>query len=109
MYKLVSGLSALIRLFVLPNPFESFKNGILINIIAEPILHAITFGTVGIFYTKGEFPAGGSILYLFFYCIHVFLLILWSWLGASIVVGVIIVIAYYSFLLFIRIKIYSLD
>lgn len=95
MYRIIAGLSILFRFFLLPNPFLTFENSALINIVAEPILYCITFATVGIFYSRGSFPSGGSILYLMFYIIHVGLLFLWSFLGASIIIGIIMLTVYY--------------
>jgi len=94
MYKLIAGLSVLIRLFVLPNPFESFQYGVLINFAIEPVLHVITFGIVGLFYSRSSAPAIGSFLYLLFYCINIGLLQLWALLGATIFIGVVIVGGY---------------
>lgn len=73
LYTFAALLSAYIRLFYLPNPFESmpYSMGILSNYIIEPVLHRITYEVVGIFYKKGSFPALGSILYLLFYSIHI--------------------------------------
>lgn len=39
---------------------------------------AFTFGTVGIYYSSGEEPAFGSILYMVFFCIHTGILYLMS-------------------------------
>lgn len=75
MYRLIAWLSKLIRIFIIPNPFGNLEYGLLINIMAEPILHIITFGVVGLFYNTGSAPAFGSFLYLLFYIIHVGLLI----------------------------------
>ena len=67
-YGLFTIISLLIRQFVLPNPFECFgDNAILYNWIAEPILHAVAYGLVGLVYCKGSFPAWGSFLYLITY------------------------------------------
>lgn len=76
MYKLVAGISLLIRQFCVPNPFEPRSDALLLNIIAEPIMHIVTYGVVGIFYEKYSAPAVGSFLYLLFYCIHTGLLML---------------------------------
>ena len=67
-YGLFTIISLLVRQFVLPNPFECFgDNAILYNWIAEPILHAVAYGLVGLVYCKGSFPAWGSFLYLMTY------------------------------------------
>lgn len=90
LYGFMAGISSLVRQFLLSNHFEKLPHSIAIeisgisisppplvlNIIAEPILHIITFSVVGIYYSKGEFPTLGSFLYLVFYAIHVGLLTL---------------------------------
>ena len=68
MYKLMALISTLVRQFCLPNPFECFGDGaFLINLIAEPVIHALAFALVGLVYHRGEFPALGSFLYLLAY------------------------------------------
>jgi len=89
LYTLVVLTSLYIRNFVLPNPFEQLPRpisipisttrivlpAICLNVLAEPILQAITFAIVGIYYAKGvDPPIKGSILYLFFFCVHVTML-----------------------------------
>ena len=89
-YGLMAGISTLVRQFLLPSPFEQLPHPIIaesggisisipplmLNIIIEPALHIFTFTIVGIYYSRGEFPAFGSLLYLIFYFIHVGLLTL---------------------------------
>jgi len=82
------------RFAVLPNPFESFQNGIVINYIAEPLIHFITYGTVGFFYSRGSNAAVGSFLYLFFYSFNIALIFLWSYLGATKLAGAAIILVY---------------
>lgn len=94
MYKLMAGLSVFIRTYLLPNPFESFEYGVLINYAIEPLLHLVTFFIVGLFYNRGSAPAFGSFLYLSFYCINVGLIQLWAKFGATPIVGAIIVSLY---------------
>lgn len=82
-------ISVFVRQFMLPNPFEQLPKRIamtlsgvevalppaLLNWLAEPVLHAITFAIVGLYYTRGIDPAAmGSLLYLLFYCVHIALL-----------------------------------
>lgn len=71
MYKIIATISVLIRQFVLPNPFKSFGliGSIVANLIAEPIVHILAFGLVGIFYARGTAPALGSFLYLICYAV----------------------------------------
>lgn len=81
MYKILVLLSLFIRNFVLPNPFEVLGEGLLINgvllspillnWIAEPFLHIITFSIVGLFYRRNSEPVLGSILYLIFYIVNI--------------------------------------
>ena len=70
MYAIVAVISAFIRQFYLPNPFECFGNySFIINWVAEPIIHFVAFKLVGVFYQKGSLPALGSILYLIMYAL----------------------------------------
>ena len=69
MYKLMKLISVLIRQFCVPNPFEVIGEGriitisnapvllspILLNWLVEPIVHAITFIVVGMYYDRGRF------------------------------------------------------
>ena len=52
----------------------------LLNLIADPIIGALTFGVVGLNYKKGSAPAIGSILYMVFYAVHIGLLYLLLWI-----------------------------
>ena len=87
LYALFTIVSTLVRQFVLPNPFACFgDNAILINWIAEPILHVVAYANVGLFYIRGSEPLLGSIGYLFTYaCLVGFLWVLgifsfaWWW------------------------------
>ena len=64
MYKTMASISAFIRIFMLPNPFEEVEFGFFINIIVgEPLFHALAFGIVGIVYSRGDAPALGSVMY----------------------------------------------
>ena len=95
MYKLMAAISILIRQFYIPNPFEALGDRLVVNMgntsmllptevlnwVAEPFMHGITFVIVGLYYDRGSAPALGSFLYLIFYCIHTFLLWLMSLAG----------------------------
>ena len=84
LYGFVSILGFLLRNFVLPNPFQSLYNEIIINVfqnemclkpdvlnyIVEPIYATFTFLIVGLYYVKGSNAVLGSVLYSVFYCIH---------------------------------------
>ena len=69
MYKLMMAVGLIVRQFFLPNPFECFGplNGLIINLIAEPVMHALAYAIVGVVYDRGSFPALGSFLYLVTY------------------------------------------
>lgn len=68
MYGIMVLISTIVRQFVLPNPFECFgDSAIVINWVAEPIIHVVAYGLVGLVYHRGESPALGSILYLLAY------------------------------------------
>lgn len=108
MYKLIAAISILIRQFCIPNPFEALGDGVVVNIgetpillppgvlnwIAEPFMHAVTFAVVGLYYDRGSAPALGSFLYLLFYCIHTFLLWLMSLAEFATWVVLLIVVLY---------------
>lgn len=84
-YKVFAFISFLVRNLAIPNPFDNLQGqtieiyGIefpvipeIINILVEPILGVFTFIIVGLYYDRSEkTPLKGSILYLFFYWIHV--------------------------------------
>lgn len=104
LYGIIGIISVLVRQFVLPNPFEPLGEGlaigqvllspILLNWIAEPILHIVTFAEVGVIYHKGEMPGLGSFLYLIFYAMNVGVLWFASWLGLRWYTNLIIVVLY---------------
>ncbi len=93
---------------MIPNPFEALDDGIaimideapllltpeILNWIADPIIAAITFGVVGLYYIKGSEPALGSVLYMFFYAVHIGLLYLMLSVYPIIWMNVLIVVIY---------------
>ena len=97
MYKLIVVISILIRQFCIPNPFDALSDSLVVtvgetpillssevlNLIAEPIMHVMTFFVVGLYYDRGSAPTLGGFLYLLFHCIHMFLLWLMSLSGFS--------------------------
>lgn len=116
MYKVIAFISVIIRNTFLPNPFEPLGDIVftiadipftitpdILNIIMEAPLHAFTFAVVGLYYLKGSFPAIGSIFYLLFYVIHVFLIYVCSWFGFSWVVIAVVLSIYFLFHLIINI------
>lgn len=54
----------------------------------------VTYGIVGFYYERGEEPVIGSLLYLIFYCVHIFLLWLMSLAGFAMWAIALIVIIY---------------
>ncbi len=107
MYYLIAFLSVVIRNAFLPNPFEPLGDIVLtiadipftitpdiLNIIMEAPLHAFTFAVVGLYYIKGSCPSIGSIFYLIFYVVHVFLIYLCSWFGFSWVSIIVVLLLY---------------
>lgn len=106
LYSIFAIISLLMRNFVLPNPFECFGDTAwLINLIAEPIIHAVAFALVGLVYQRGEAPAIGSILYLITYALLTGILLLfglfsfaWWWILSlvTVAVGIVLLIRYLS-------------
>lgn len=108
MYKFVTLTSILIRMLLIPNPFKVLGEGKivnigemsillppeLLNIIAEPIMHIVTFSVVGLFYARGNNPIWGSGLYLFVYGVHILLIWLMAKFGFSIAICVAVIFAY---------------
>lgn len=99
LYGIVMVISFLSRQFWIPNPFECFgEKSFVINLLAEPFLHFLTYMLVGLVYRKGECPAYGSFLYIVFYAGIVFALQILSvfsfvWWWILIVVSIIIAFA----------------
>ena len=106
LYGCISATSFFIRMFLLPNPFECFgAEGEIYNWIAEFVIHAISYGLVGLVYCKGSFPAYGSFLYLLTYSIFVGILWIfgifsfaWWWI-LSLVVGAPLIICLFVFII----------
>lgn len=90
MYKIVAVISYFVRKNCMPNPFGTDLNAMLLDMFGmSALLHCITFGIVGMFYEKGSAPAIGSMLYLFFYCVHMCLLMLmgnFGWTTPAIII-----------------------
>lgn len=109
MYKFISVISVVIRMFCLPNPFEPLNGKYtfmllnaeipitadIINWVAEALLHFIAFNVTGLYYSKGrDNPAKGSFLYLFFYCVHVGLIYVLSSLDFALWAIILVLITY---------------
>lgn len=103
MYKLINLISAIIREFLLPNPFENIiGNKVyadLFNIfVGGFILYKMAYIMTGCWYTRGaNKPAGGSLSYLICYTVITGLFILLSsyikniWICLGIFFGIYIV------------------
>ena len=90
LYTFLATLFWIIRQFAIPNPFDALGEGLvvaigaapillspeLLNWIVDPMIATITFGVVGLYYIGRSDPALGSILYMFFYALHIGLLYL---------------------------------
>ena len=111
LYRLMAGISLLVRQFLLPNPFDMLPHPytielseisiaippLVLNIIVEPMLHAVTFAVVGIYYITGESPVCGSFLYLVFYAVHVGLLMIMAKIQFATWAVIIIIVLYFTF------------
>lgn len=84
-YSVVTTLSYFYRTFYLPNPFENYEWGLIINMVAGVILWRITYKTVGLFYRSGQFPVFGSIMYLILYFINTEILVFMSRLDFGVI------------------------
>lgn len=97
MYKSMIIISFVVRLFFMPNPFEALGAGattispFVLNLIAELVLHTLTFAVVGLYYGGGS-RGWGSFLYLGNYCVHTF--ILWLMSSAGFAIGPVLLILF---------------
>ena len=90
LYHFLATIFWIVRQFAIPNPFDALGEGLVVTIgetpillspeflnwIADPVVAAFTFGVVGLYYISRSAPALGSILYMFFYALHIGLLYL---------------------------------
>jgi len=91
MYKAISGISAIIRWYVFYSTIEQLSVSddiwfnLLVPMVISATLHPASYGTVGLFYSRGDGAAIGSFLYLLINIIYVFCvwgaLMLFSWLN----------------------------
>lgn len=110
MYSIASFVSLIVRQFLLPNPYLNYfpdKNiAELFNIIAGgAILHFLSFGITGIYYSKGDAPTLGSISYLFWYIINTAIITLAGCLIKNIYLLIFSLIVIYLIIFIIIIKI----
>lgn len=80
MYKIVSLFNSVIRDQAFSNPFEYITDNQLIAILmfslfGSAVLNKIAFRMCGVFYRSRSNKTLGSIVYMFFYCINVQVLI----------------------------------
>ena len=112
MYHVIHIISALIRQFLLPNPFSSFFSNQayadLFNIvIGGAILHIMSYVMTGMVYEKNLAPGLGCFLYLFNYCLITAIILLITWLIHNFWVAVIICIVVYIIVLMLLNKLSS--
>ena len=108
MYGIIAWISYFVRTFCLPNPFEFLGDSFVVDIwgvtmtpftlnvfVVGPILHLITVGLVGLYYTRHlDPPEKGSILYFLLYCIHVVILQLMGHFHFTMWIVILLLIAY---------------
>ena len=104
MYHIIHVISALIRQFLLPNPFSSFFSNQayadLFNIvIGGAILHIMSYVMTGMVYEKNSAPGLGSFLYLFNYCLITAIILLITWLIHNFWVAITVCVILYIILL----------
>lgn len=101
MYKMINLISALIRQFVLPNPYVSFiDNEVyaeLFNIfVGGTILHFLSFFLTGFCYTRGvDHPASGSFWYLLSYIYMTFVITIIGCFISNIWLAIIVLVVVY--------------
>ena len=109
MYHIIHIISALIRQFVLPNPFSNlFANQVYADIfnilIGGLILHALAYVMTGTVYEKNSAPGLGSFLYLINYCLITGMIIFATWLIHNFWIAITICIVMYIMLLVLLIR-----
>ena len=77
MYEILAFIGAMVRTFLLPNPFETIQNGDFVNLVVSTVLHPITLIIVGIINSDGESWVG-SFLYTVVYSGLTWLLYIWG-------------------------------
>ncbi len=113
MYKFINIISALIRQFLLPNPYINlFSQEVyadLFNIIIGGIiLHKLSFWLTGMAYTRGvNEPTEGSIGYLFSYVILTLLITFLGKIINNILLMVVVFLAIYVLLCVVASKVFN--
>lgn len=126
-YKILSTVSAGLRLYYLPNPFERYFKVLLKDtdyvtmaslcanifnvLIGSIVLHKICFKLTGIVYNKGEAPALGALIYLLLMFFNSWVLVWISLCGLSVLLSMVLFILSIIFeiiiLLLIKNRVYS--
>ena len=89
LYKFIRQASVLLRGFLFEQLIEQLQisDNILINyaisIAASYVIHAVSFAVVGLFYSRGEDPVTGSLMYAVAWVNYTF----WAWLGLKCYIG----------------------
>lgn len=80
MYQIVSDWNGFIREEMMPNPFEFISNNgmvaiLFLSLFGGKVLYKIAFSMCGIFHSRRGNKTLGSIGYMFFYCLNVWILL----------------------------------
>ena len=121
-YSFLAAIFWFIRQFIFPNPFNALGEGItvcigenhlllspeLLNWFADPVIGAVTFLIVGIYYVSGTNPTLGSGLYMLFYAIHIglmfLMLLVYPTVWLMILIGIIYIGLHVAFFIWYTIK-----
>jgi len=107
LYFVVKQLSVWLRGLLFANLIEqlNISDNILINyaisFAASYVIHFITYGAVGLFYSKGEEPTRGSAMYFAAYVNYTF----WTWLGLKCYIAAAVASSFVGVLLYLAIGI----
>ena len=84
----------LVRYLLTPNPYKRLPNGVVYNILTEPINLLVSWVVTGVFYKKGDNAAVGSGIFLFVYLVNNGLIWFWGVFGYQLTAGIIMAIVY---------------
>lgn len=91
MYRLISLMSYYYRNVVMENPLEAM----LIMAVFGSAFQAITYKVAGLFYdSTRQYRAVGSMLYLFFFCVHSRLLLFYLDFKSQLIIPILAIIMY---------------